>query len=394
MDAGNARRGRSGACRDPRRACGSPAPTSLLPASRRRSTRRPRRSATPRRELGVELARTPARVAGEDARARRRRLDQPAQQQRRRREVDARRRPTPPRSRPARCPSGSSRAAARPDRPPQRQPAVASTAAAAAAPPGSRWSSVGRLIDEPEGAVGVVLAQQHDRPVEVRDRPAAAWTGGAPARCRAARRWPMPSLYACAAAHPSQRRAAARRSPRRRTGAPSEGRAVSRATSSSAATRLAHRLRVAERDREIAAQARQGARVMALPVSAAGSSASDSAADRRAAARQGRPRLPLRIGRDQRRLVPRTDVLADVAAVDVAPDGVGDARRDRAFAARSSGRTGSASRRARTARRWRRSDTRRGTACTCRTDRAPARSASSGRLQRSSPGRSTTRARR
>ena len=87
-------------------------------------------------------------------------------------------------------------------------------------------------------------------------------------------------------------------------------------------------------------------------------------------------RLPRRIVARRRAAVPRTHVLADVAAV----------RSARAIAGRSDSSTGAArfdrqirqaARRidARTARRWRRSDTRRDSACTCRTDRRPARRA-------------------
>ena len=123
---------------------GAEAADRLLPHRRRRRLEddrgvdvgdQPRR----RGELGVELAGAPAGVAGEDARARRRRLDQAAQQQRRRRQVDAVGDRRPLRSRPARCPSGSSRAAARPDRRPRAPGRRRATAAAAAAPPGWRW---------------------------------------------------------------------------------------------------------------------------------------------------------------------------------------------------------------------------------------------------------------
>ena len=205
-----------------------------------------------------------------------------------------------------------------------------------------------------------------------------------PGRCPGARRVAMRSILRRAALAHADRGGGGPRaqSRRRRPARASDGRAASgRVVERGRGSRRRRRCR--SRRRGCGAGCVSGARVIALPVSASrelGVGPPPQIDEPRRVER--RPRLPLRLARHQRRLVPRADVLADVAAVDVAAERRRHARRGSPSSARSSGTTGSAARRARTARRWRRSGRRRGTACRCRTDRSPARSGSSGRLQR------------
>ena len=116
-------------------------------------------------------------------------------------------------------------------------------------------------------------------------------------------------------------------------------------------------------------------RFIALPRSAAASSSSLAPRQRQQIDARPRPRAAATPDRPRRGAdrVPRTDFLADVAAVDVRADAARDARRESRRDARSSDTKCSASSRARRARRAPASDTPRGTACTCRTDRATAR---------------------
>ena len=374
-------------------AAGSPSPTSIRRRCRKSGRRPPAPAATP-------TAPAPRRAAPAPSRRSRRRPASAARAATAARGGPPSARPTGRRRRPPPSPRRRASASAV-----STQARIGSTG-----PPVNRWTSLRMGIwrlgahhlvrrlghrpvhDQPEGALLAVLAQQDDRPHEVRVRQLRHRDRGSsgPATRIVAHDsiLPQPDADGPDAAGCQCRRAGPprhRRSLSRRGTAPRRPRPVTTGAAAlcaafftprpgrSSAAASAGVARVADHQRQVAAQVRQrGVRHRAAgdepvqrlvgPLPQLGGVGAIAAG----------ARLPRRIGRHRRRQVPRAHLLADVAAEEVIAAPRRAARRAPAPRARWSGSRGTRGRRPRARRRSRRSGTRRGTACTRRTGRRPA----------------------